>query len=190
MHRRHTFLERVSRTALGCDSLNIFAILPAQAAWCSRKRLNYWHMVWPEGSDAKDRVGRPMRGRKSGGSTCRCTPQTAHNVPREGTSKIVYPSSRQLRRPAAPESGGSITVWYGTMGTMPFNRSRGRLAAGKASDRSGVVVSLTTTSRVLGGWILRYRVGAGDLLLKRAAVLSPDGTGRWAQCRRSGRQTD
>ena len=109
---------------------------------------------------------------------------------REGTSKIVYPSSRQLRRPAAPESDGSITVWYGQMGTMPFNRSRGRLAAGKASDRSGVVVRHTTTSRVLGGWILRYRVGALDLLLKRATVLSAGGTGRWARCHRSGRQTD
>ena len=47
-----------------------------------------------------------------------------------------------------------------------FNRSRGRLAAGKASDQSGVVVRHTTTSRVLGGWILRYRVGSRDLLLK------------------------
>ena len=121
---------------------------------------------------------------------CRCTPQTAHNVPREGTSKIVFPSSRRLRRPAAQESGGSITGWYELMGTMPFNRSRGRLAAGKASDRSGVVVRHTTTSRVLGGWILCYRVGALDLLLKRATVLSVAGTGRWARCHRSGRQTD
>ena len=71
-----------------------------------------------------------------------------------------------------------------------FNRSRGRLAAGKASDRSGVVVRHTTTSRVLGEWILRYRVGALDLLLKRATVLSVGGTGRWARCHRSGRQTD
>ena len=77
--------------------------------------------------------------------------KTAHNVPREGTSKIVFPSSRRLKRPAAQESGGSITGWYGPMGMMPFNRSRGRLAAGKASDRSGVMVRHTTTSRVLGG---------------------------------------
>ena len=76
----------------------------------------------------------------------------AHNVPRrEGTSKIVFPSSRRLKRPAAQESGGSITGWYGPMGMMPFNRSRGRLAARKASDRSGVMVRHTTTSRVLGG---------------------------------------
>ena len=131
-----------------------------------------------------------MRGRKSGGSTCRCTPQTAHNLPRKGTSKIVFPSSRRLRRPAAQESGGYITWWYEPMGMTPFNRSRGRLTAGKSSDRSGVVVRHTTTSRVLGGGILRYRVGAGDLLLKRVAVLSPYGTDRWDRCRRSGRKTD
>ena len=99
-----------------------------------------------EGPDAKDRAGRPIRGRKPGGSTCRCTPQTAHNVPREGTSKKVFPSSRQLRRPAAQESGCSIVGWYVWMGTMPFDRSRGRLTAGKASDRSGAVVRHTTTS--------------------------------------------
>ena len=121
---------------------------------------------------------------------CRCTPQTAHIVPREGTSKIVSLSSRRLRRPAAQESGSHITGWYGPTGAMPFNRSRGRLAAGKASDRSGVVVSLTTTSRVLGGWILRYRVDARDLLFKRAAVLSPGDTGRWVRCQISGRKTD
>ena len=113
-----------------------------------------------------------------------------HNVPREATCKIVFPSSRRLKRPAAQESGGSITGWYEPMGTIPFNRPRGRLAAGKASDRSGVVVRHTTTSRVLGGWILRYRVGALDLLLKRATVLSVGGTGPWARCHRSGRQTD
>ena len=48
----------------------------------------------------------------------------------------------------------------------------------------------TTTSRVLGGWILRYRVDARDLLFKRAAVLSPGGTGQWVRCQRSGRKTD
>ena len=90
----------------------------------------------------------------------------ASNGPREGTSHILFPPSRRLRRPAAQESGGSIAGCYEPMGTKPFNRSRGRLAAGKASDRSGVVVRHTTTSRVLGGWILRYRVGSRDLLLK------------------------
>ena len=104
-----------------------------------------------------------------------------HNVPREGTSKRVFPSSRRRRRPAAQESGGSIAGWYGPMRMMPFYRSRGRLTAGEASDRSGVVLRHTTTSRVLGGWILRYRVGARDLLLKRAAVPSPGGMSRWVR---------
>ena len=72
-----------------------------------------------------------------------------HNVPREGTSHILFPPSRRLRRPAAQESGGSNAGWYGPMGAMPFYRSRGRLTAGEASDRSGVVVRHTTTSLVL-----------------------------------------
>ena len=113
-----------------------------------------------------------------------------HNVPREGTSHLLFPPSRRLRRPSAQESGGSIAGWHGPIGAMPFHPSRGRPTAGEASDRSGVVVRHTTTSRVLGGWILRYRVGSGDPLLKRAAVLSLGGTGQWVRCQRSGRKTD
>ena len=73
-----------------------------------------------------------------------------HNVPREGTSHILFPPSRRLRRPAAQESGGSIAGWYGKIRIMPFYRSRGRLTAGEASDRSGVVARHTTTSARAG----------------------------------------
>ena len=44
----------------------------------------------------------------------------ASNGPREGTSHILFPPSRRLRRPAAQESGGSIAEWYGQMRMMPF----------------------------------------------------------------------
>ena len=44
----------------------------------------------------------------------------ASNGPREGTSHILFPPSRRLRRPAAQESGGSIVGWYGPMSTMPL----------------------------------------------------------------------
>ena len=189
MHRRHTFLESVENR-LGCDFHYIFVILSAQAARCSRKRPPYWKMIWADGFDAKDRVGRPIRGRirridlsmhaSNGPTMC-----LARALLREYFRHRVGEGDLMLKRAAVPSPGG-MSRW----GTMPFNRSRGRLTAGKASDRSGVVVRHTTTSRVLGGWILRYRVGAGDLLLKRVAFLSPDGTARWDRCRRSGRQTD
>ena len=172
-------------------------ILIIFSLYCRLRRRDAQESAWPIGRWCRMRGPMPKIG--SGGRQGAARPadrpvdarlKRPHNVPREGTSKIVFPSSRRLRRPAAQESGGPITGWYGPMGMMPFNRSRGRLAARKASDRSGVVVRHTTTSRVLGGWILRYHVGAGDPLLKRAAVLSPGYTGRWVQCRRSGRQTD
>ena len=180
----------MSRTVWGVI-LIIFSLL----CWLRRRdaQKSGWHIgKWYGPRGPMPKIG---PGGRSGAARPADRPVDArlkrpHNVPREGTSKRVFPSMRRLRRPDAQESGGSITGWYEPMGTIPFNRSRGRLAAGKASDRSGVVVRHTTTSRVLGGWILRYRVGARDLLLKRAAVLSPDGTGRWVRCRRSGRQTD
>ena len=187
MHRRHAFLESVPRTVWGAIFMIYFRYFVGSGGAMLKKAADL----------LADDMGRGVRCQRSGREAdlwpeVRRTDLSMHasNGHREGTSKIVFPSSRRLRRLAAQESGGSITGSYEPMGTIPFNRSRGRLAAGKASDRSGVVVRHTTTSRVLGGWILRYRVGAGDLLLKRAGVLSPGDTGRWARCQRSGRQTD
>ena len=152
VHRRHTFLERVSRTVWGVIFIifSLFCRLRQRDAQESGCLIGMWYS--PRGqvpkigsggrSVAGSPVDRPVDARLKQPTLC---------LARGGTCKIVFPSSRRLKRPAAQESGGSITGRYGPMGMMPFNRSRGRLAARKASDRSGVMVRHTTTSRVLGG---------------------------------------
>ena len=150
VHRRHTFLESVeNRWGV------IFIIF---SLYCRLRRRDAQESGWPIGRWCRPRGPMPKIG--SGGRPGAARPadrpvdarlKRPHNVPREGTSHILFPPSRRRRRPVAQESGGSIAGWYGPMGVMPFHRSRGRPTAGEASDRSGVVVRHTTTSRVLRG---------------------------------------
>ena len=144
-------------------------------------------MVPTNGTDASHPVWRPTHGRQYVGLVGRRAPRTGRE---QGPIRWIFRSSVGLGVPllkqAAVPSPHGAGRWDRCLTHPVWGPTPGRKYVGLVGRRT----PRTGREQGLIQWIFRSSVGLGGPLVKRAAVPSPHGSGRWDRCLSSGLEPD